>query len=98
MTTPEQFHYLGRDFITQFAQLVERINAYAATYESRGGAAIFTDAKHTGEDLTEQQLAENAILDKLADDTLAIIYLRNDLDTFMDATKRATVARLRSDY
>lgn len=83
MSPEEQARFFnrGRDLMTGLAQVVEQLDAYAETFEARGGAAELGD---------------------YGNDTTAIVYLRNDLDQFLDehdnGAKRVTMARLRQDY
>lgn len=70
----ERFDNLGRDFVTELAQVAEHLAAYAASFEARGGGEVF------------------------GDDSLAIVYLNNDLQTWLTPERRATLARLRTDF
>lgn len=93
----EQFANRGRDEMTSFAQLVDRLNTYAAIFEERGGQSRFTSQK-MADPQTPEQIAANDRLDELGSMVLDIVVLRNDLVAFLDAGKMAKLNRLRLDY
>jgi hypothetical protein len=69
----EAFVRNGQSNMTAFAQAQEAMARWAASYEQRGGAAIF------------------------GDDATQIVYLSNDLVTWMTPERAATISRLRLD-
>ena len=102
MTTPGQFAGIGLDIITEWQQITERLMQFAAVYEARQGTIFFNNAKHAvippAIELTPQQVADNAELDRLAAQALEIVTHHNELITWYDAGRRVRVALLRSDY
>lgn len=98
LQSSQQFVEAGRDLVTRYAQLWADHKQYAAIFEARSGATRFTDQKHVGENLTEQQLADNAALDEMADIALKVVTLHNDLNAFWTAPRLAILDQLRTDY
>lgn len=99
--SPEQFANRGGDLITAWAQNMEALIVYASVYEARGGEAQFSNAKHVageGEQLTEQQEAENAELDRLWHLALEVVTHHNDLVEWYTEPRQVRVAQNRADY
>lgn len=97
-TTPAQFANIGLDLITKWQQTTEDMIAFASVYEARGGANQFINAKHAGEALTPEQIAENAELDRLAAAALDVVMHHNELVEWLTAPRKVRIAIRRTDY
>lgn len=82
-----QFYNLGRDIVTDFAQAVNQMDAWSATFEARGGQLAIDVAQ--GETDSALGIA-----------TVSVVSFRNDLAAFLDANGgyyRNMLARVRAD-
>lgn len=101
LTTPEQVYNRFRDAVTQLALASENMARNANVYEQRIGAEYFNKFKavpEQGEELTEEQEAYNENIDFLAEETLEMVVLYNNLrDNFLTPGNMVQMGQKRND-
>lgn len=97
MSTPEQFTQQGRNLITEWQQVTEKLIQFSAVFEARGGLTQFEAAKYPTPSTPEEQ-AYNDALDAAGSDALNVVTHHNELIAWYDAARKVRVNLLRIDY